>query len=143
MAVPEERQGYPDRTNYHKAVVDEVIECEAVVTGHEVYACLGLAFFMTVNLGAAEQPVGKGCHRTVVATEKAANIVAEPAIPLHPSIPNEATYLVEAGRIISRGFATVVLRDNYAPAIRVEQNLGGIKTHPARVIKRPLDPGCL
>src|SRR5260370_42444166 len=56
-------------------VRDEVIECEAVVTRHEVHAILGLAFLVTVNLGATEQPVGKGRHRTLVATEKAADIV--------------------------------------------------------------------
>src|SRR6185295_356110 len=59
-------------------VRDEVIECEAVVTGHEVHALLGIAFLMTVNLGAAEQPVSKGRHRTLVTTEKATDIIAEP-----------------------------------------------------------------
>src|SRR6185295_2029004 len=80
-------------------VGDEVIECEAVVTRHEVHALLGFAFLMTVNLGAAKQPVSKGCHRTVVATEKTSKIVAELPIPLPPAVPDEATYLVETGRV--------------------------------------------
>ena len=80
-------------------VGDEVIECEAVVTRHEVHALLNLAFLVAVNLGAAEQPVGNGCHGTLVATKKAADIVAEPPVPLLPTVPDETAYLVQTGRI--------------------------------------------
>ncbi len=41
-------------------VGDQVIEREAVVTGHEIHALLGLAFLVAVDLGAADQPVGRG-----------------------------------------------------------------------------------
>ena len=40
----------------------------------------------------------------------------------------------------SRGLAVVVLRDDHAPAVRVEQDLGGIEPQPARGVRRPLDP---
>src|SRR2546422_1913827 len=80
-------------------VGDEVIEREPVVTGYKVHTLLSLAFLVTINLRAAKQPVSKGCHRPLVATKKAANIVAEPAIPFPPTVPDEATDLVQAARV--------------------------------------------
>jgi len=70
-------------------VGDEVIEREAVVAGDEIYACLGLAFLVSVYLGAAEHAVSQGRNDTVVAAKKAAHSVAKPPIPFSPAIPNK------------------------------------------------------
>ena len=40
----------------------------------------------------------------------------------------------------SRGLAVVVLRDDHAPAVRVEQDLGGVEPQPALGVRRPFDP---
>src|SRR5271157_4166314 len=39
---------------------------------------------------------------------------------------------------LADGLAAVVLRNNYAPTIRVEEDLGRIKSHAVRGIERPL-----
>src|SRR5439155_4128843 len=78
---------------------DEVIQCEAVMTRHIVYTLLDLAFFMTVNCGATEQAVSKPPDRPVFSTKKTPHIVAEPPVPLLPTVSDEATYLVKAGRV--------------------------------------------
>src|SRR5580693_3431728 len=39
----------------------------------------------------------------------------------------------------ARSIAAVILGNNYAASIRIKENLGGIKPHPARGIERPLD----
>src|SRR5215472_7493158 len=80
-------------------VRDEVVEGEAIVAGHEVDALLRLAFLVTVNLGAAEQPVREAWHETLVAAEEAADIVAKSSVPLPPTVADEAPDLVEAGRV--------------------------------------------
>ncbi len=92
---------FPIRLVMLLVVRDEVIQGEPVVTRHEIHALLGLAFLnlQPINLGAAEQPVGQGRHRTIIATEKAADIVAEPAIPFPPTVSDETAYLVQSGCI--------------------------------------------
>src|SRR4029450_1351209 len=57
---------------------DQVVERETVVTRHEVDALLGLAFLVTVNLGAAKQAVRKASDRTIFPTKKTPNIIWEP-----------------------------------------------------------------
>jgi hypothetical protein len=39
----------------------------------------------------------------------------------------------------ARGIAAVILGNNHAAPIRIEQNLGGIEPHPVRGIERPVD----
>src|SRR5258705_1417604 len=82
-------------------VGDEVIERETVVTRHKIHAYFRLTILVTVNLRAAKQPVGKVSHRTVIATEKAANIVAKPAIPFPPTVSDEISHLIKTGCIPS------------------------------------------
>ena len=65
-------------------VGDEIVECEAVVTGDEVYALLGFAVLVAVDGATSEDAVGEGLHEAVVAAEEAADIVAESAVPLLP-----------------------------------------------------------
>src|SRR5207237_4798491 len=72
---------------------DEVIQCEAVMTRHIVNTLLDLAFFMTVNCGAAEQAVSKPSHRSLFPTKKAPHVVSEPSVPLLPTIADEVAYL--------------------------------------------------
>src|SRR5580704_709914 len=80
-------------------VRDKVIEREAVVTGYEVHALIGLTFFVSVDLWTAEQSVGKIGYRSLVPTKKAADIIAEPSVPLPPAVADEAAHLVQTGRI--------------------------------------------
>src|SRR5215469_2213422 len=80
-------------------VGDKVVERKAVVTCHEVHALIGLTFFVAVYLWTAEQSVGKIGHRSVVPTKKAADIIAEPAVPLPPTVADEAAHLVETSCI--------------------------------------------
>src|SRR5579859_475996 len=80
-------------------VRDKVIEREAVVTCHEVHALIGLAFLVAVDLWTAEQSVGKINYRSVVSTKKAADIIAEPPVPLPPTVADEAAHLVQTSRI--------------------------------------------
>src|SRR4029077_12105318 len=80
-------------------VGNKVVEREAIVTGDKIDAGLSFAFLVAINLGAAEQPIGKGRDRTVVTTKEAADIIAEAPIPFTPLVPDEATDLIQAGRI--------------------------------------------
>src|SRR5258708_3147975 len=80
-------------------VGNQIVECEAVVTGHEIDAGLRLALLATVDLRAAEQPIAKWRERIVIPTEKAAHIIAKSPIPLPPIIPKEAAHLVQARRV--------------------------------------------
>src|ERR1700756_4672594 len=80
-------------------VRDKVVEREAVVTCHEVHTLIGLTFFVAVDLWTADQSVGKIGYRSVVPTKKAADIIAEPPVPLPPTVADEAADLVQTGRI--------------------------------------------
>ena len=82
---------------------DEVVEGEAVMASYEIDALLGLAFFMTVNFRAANQPVGKALHRILFAAKKAPDIVSKPPVPLPPTIADEAANLIKSGRVPSLG----------------------------------------
>src|SRR5437867_5209887 len=67
------------------------------MTRHIVNTLLDLAFFMTVNCGAAEQAVSKPSYRSLFPTKKAPHVVSEPSVPLLPTIADEAAYLVKTG----------------------------------------------
>src|SRR5262249_42752738 len=56
-------------------------------------------FLVPVYLRATEYAVGQAPHCTLFAAEEAADIVAEPAVPLLPTVPNEAADLIQAGSI--------------------------------------------
>ena len=84
-------------------VGDEVVEGEAVVTGHEVDALLGLALLVGIDLGAAGQAVGHARHRARLTAEEAPDIVAEPPVPLLPAVAHERADLVQAGGIPGLG----------------------------------------
>src|SRR5262249_15981719 len=71
-------------------VGDEVVEGEAVVTRHEVDTLFRLPFFVTVDLGAADQPVGRPAQRPGYGAEEVAYIIPEGAVPLLPGIADEA-----------------------------------------------------
>src|SRR5262247_483739 len=68
---------------------DEVVQGEAVMTGHKVHTLLNLAFFLPVNGRAPKQTVGKASYRPFLPTQKAPHIVPEPSVPLLPTIPDE------------------------------------------------------
>src|ERR1700745_19902 len=70
---------------------------------YKINALLSLTFFVTVNCGAAKQSVGQAPHRTLFATEEAADIVAEAAVPLLPTVSDKAAYLIKPGRVPSLG----------------------------------------
>ena len=80
-------------------VRDEIVEREAVVTGHEIDALLGLALLVAVDVGAAQQPSGHARHRAVVAFQETPDVVAEPAVPFLPGVADEAADLIEPGGI--------------------------------------------
>src|SRR5439155_6055888 len=84
-------------------VRDQIVEREAVVTGHEVDALLGLALLVAVDLGAADQAVGEAPERPARAAEEVSHVVAEPSVPLLPAVPDEATHLVQARRVPGLG----------------------------------------
>ena len=81
------------------------------MTGHEVHALFSLALFVPVEFVAAEIPVSKVPQRTIVATEEVADIVAKPAIPFLPAIPDKTPYLLQSRGISRRG-------DNFASGKR-------------------------
>src|SRR5262249_24835332 len=80
-------------------VRDEIVQCEAVMTGHKVHTLLDLAFFMPVNCRATEQAVSEASDRSLFPTKKAPDIVSEPSVPLPPTVPDEAADFVEASRV--------------------------------------------
>src|SRR5262249_30282401 len=80
-------------------VRDEVIQRETVVAGDEVDALLGLAVLVTIDVGTAEQSVRHIANRPGIAPDEAPDVVAEPAVPLLPPLPDERADLVEAGGI--------------------------------------------
>src|SRR4029453_19636104 len=84
-------------------VGDEVVEGEAIVTRDEVHARLGLALLVTVNLGAAEQPICEPWHGAFVATEEAPHIVAKTSVPLPPTVAHEAANLVKTAGVPGLG----------------------------------------
>src|SRR5262249_25102075 len=45
-------------------VGDQVVKREAVVTRHEIDTLFGLSLFVSINLGAADKPIGQPCDRT-------------------------------------------------------------------------------
>src|ERR1700739_782664 len=73
------------------------------MTRHIVNTLLNLAFFMTVNRRATEQAIGKPSHRSLFPTEKTPHVVAEPPVPLFPTVADEAADFVKAGRIPGLG----------------------------------------
>src|SRR5579862_7745540 len=77
----------------------EVVQREAVVAGHEIHACFGLAFLVSIDLRASEQPVGHDPDKALIAAEKATYVIAKATVPLAPSVAREATHLVLARRI--------------------------------------------
>ena len=84
-------------------VGDEIVQGEAVVTGHEVDTLLGLALLVAVQRRAADHAVDEPLDRAFFAAEEAADIVAEASVPLPPTIPDEAPDLVQARRIPGLG----------------------------------------
>jgi hypothetical protein len=80
-------------------VGDEIVECEAIVTGHEVHALLRLALLVTVDFRAANHPVGKSIHRTADAAQEVAGVVAESPVPLLPTVADKAAHLVQTSGI--------------------------------------------
>src|SRR4029453_2924230 len=84
-------------------VRDEVIQGEAVVTGHEVDALLWLPLLITVDRGATYETVGEAPDRPLLATQEATGVVAEPSVPLLPAVPHEAAHLVEPRRLPGLG----------------------------------------
>ncbi|KAF5408086.1 MAG: hypothetical protein Udaeo2_17380 [Candidatus Udaeobacter sp.] len=58
---------------------------------------------MTVNCRATKQPVSKVLDRILFAAKKTPNIVSKPPVPLHPTISDEAAYLIKPGRVPSLG----------------------------------------
>src|SRR4029434_4830671 len=90
---------FPVRLVVLVVVGDQIVEGETIVTRHEVDALLGLAFLVPVDLRATEYAVRQAPHHPLVATEEAADIVAEAAVPLLPTVPNEAADLIQTGRI--------------------------------------------
>src|SRR4030095_6980277 len=75
---------------------DQVVEGEAVVACDEVDALLRLTLLVTVDLGAAHQPVREPPDRAGLAPEEGPHVVAEAAVPLLPAIPDEAADLIQA-----------------------------------------------
>src|SRR5882724_4351524 len=90
---------FPVRLVVLPIVGDEIVQGEAVVTGHEVDALFWLPPSVAVDLGAAEQAVGEASGRALLPPEEAACVVTEPSIPLLPAIAPEAAHLVEPRRI--------------------------------------------
>src|SRR4030095_14906646 len=80
-------------------VGDDIVQCEAIVTGNEVDAFFGFALSMGVDLGPAEQTVGHALDGAIRAPEEVANIVAESIIPLFPAISDEAADLIKSCRV--------------------------------------------
>src|SRR4029453_460408 len=66
---------------------------------HKIHALLSLAFFMTINCRAANQTVGKTCHRPFFATKETPHVIPKPSIPFLPTVSDEAAYLIKAGRV--------------------------------------------
>ena len=103
-------------------VGDEVIQREAVVAGDEVHALLGLSLLVTIDVGTAEQPVRHIADRAGIAPREAADIVAEPAVPLLPPVADERADLVEAGGI--PGFGDELGAREHGVVLDVPQNRG-------------------
>jgi hypothetical protein len=75
---------------------DEIVHSEPVVAGNEVDALFGFAFFVAIDLRAAEQAVGDSSSGTVIAAKKAADIVTKAPVPLPPTIAYKTSHLIEA-----------------------------------------------
>src|SRR6185295_20165263 len=80
-------------------VGDQVVQGEAVVTGHKVHALLRLALLVPVNLGAANEAIDKAGQRTLLAPEEAADVITKTPVPFFPAISDEASDLIETGGI--------------------------------------------
>src|SRR5215813_11249624 len=59
-------------------VRNKVIQCETVMTCHEVHALFGFTVLVTVDLWTAEQAVRKIPHGGIVTTKKTSDIIPEP-----------------------------------------------------------------
>src|SRR5262249_35149922 len=77
----------------------KVVERETVVACHEVDTLLRFAFLVSINLRAANHPVGYATRRAGFTAKEAAHVVSELSVPLLPAVSDEAAYLVEASRV--------------------------------------------
>src|SRR5690242_11113764 len=69
------------------------------MAGYKIDTLLGFAFFVTIDLRAAKEPVRNTRDRVICSTKEVANIVAKTPVPLLPTVSNEAPNLVQAGCI--------------------------------------------
>ncbi len=78
---------------------DEVVQCKAVVAGHEIDALLEFALLRTKDAWAPNQTIGCTPHRIIRATEEVADIVAKSVVPFLPTVAHEVADLVESRRV--------------------------------------------
>src|SRR6185312_306288 len=62
----------------------QIVESEAIVTGHEIDTALGALARFRIDVGAAADPARKRTEHGIVATPEAAHVIAVAAIPLRP-----------------------------------------------------------
>ena len=78
-----------------RVVRDQVVEREAVVTGHEVEARTWFSPLVPVDVRAAEEPLAHRLDRRPVALDERPHVVAEATVPLRPAVADEAADLVQ------------------------------------------------
>src|SRR4029453_13214416 len=82
---------------------NKVVKSESVVARYEINALFSFTLFMTVNGRTTQQTIGKRSHRIFVAAKEPPNVVSKPAIPLLPTVADEAADLVKPRRIPGLG----------------------------------------
>src|SRR6266436_3583299 len=80
-------------------VRNQIVQREAVVAGHEIDALFGLPFLVAEDVRAAARSLRQQPYRAVVALDKVADVVAEPAIPLLPAVADEGPHLIKTGSV--------------------------------------------
>ena len=69
------------------------------MAGDEVYALLGLALLVAVDVGTGQKTRDEAGNNPVVTLEETAHVVAELSIPLFPAVTYETADLVQSSHV--------------------------------------------
>src|SRR5690606_12969706 len=114
-------------------VRDQIVKRESVMARDEIDALLRIEPLVLVYIRTADQPIGQGMSQTLVTLDKGAHVVAEPAVPLLPTVANKLTDLVQAPGVPRLGDEFDVRQDRIG--FDVQEN-GRIGHRPASLVAR-------
>src|SRR5580704_7486477 len=80
-------------------VADQVVQCEAVMGGHEVEAAGGALARALVQIRASTKSACERSDHALFANPEAAHIVTETSVPFRPALIGKISHLIRAARV--------------------------------------------